>query len=368
MTGPLSGLRILELGGIGPGPHAAMMLADLGADVVRVDRPSGGLKVVPAGKQDWTQRGRRNVPADIKTDEGRAALLALFDVADVVIEGFRPGAAERMGIGPVDMLARNPRLIYARMTGWGQDGPLATRAGHDINYIGLTGALHAIGTAGARPTPPINLVGDFGGGSTFLVMGILAALFERGSSGRGQVVDAAIIDGTSVVSQMIWGLRSAGLWSDEPAANLLDTGCPFYDTYACADGKYVAVGSLEPQFYAEMVAGLGLCLEELPKQMDRGGWPRLREIFTARFASKSRDEWAAQFTDTDACVTPVLAWGEVAAHPHMAARGTVAEIGGTVQAAPAPRFSRTPAGVPTPPPDAPSDLDDVLKSWGAAGG
>ncbi|MGQ0632785.1 MAG: CaiB/BaiF CoA transferase family protein [Sporichthyaceae bacterium] len=368
MTGPLRGLRILELGGIGPGPHAAMLLADLGADVVRVDRPSGGLRVTPRGTRDWTQRGRRTVAADLKTEAGRAALLALFDVADVVIEGFRPGAAERMGIGPADMHARNPRLIYARMTGWGQDGPLARRAGHDINYIGLTGALNAFRKGDSAPTPPINLLGDFGGGSMFLVLGIMSALYERASSGKGQVVDAAIIDGTSVLTQMIWGLRSVGLWSDEPGVNLLDGGCPFYDTYPCADGRYVAVGPLEPQFYAEMVGGLGLDIADLPPQMDRAGWPRLRETFTAAFAAKTRDEWAAHFVDTDACVTPVLAFDEVAAHPHMAARGTVAEIGDVVQAAPAPRFSRTPAGAPATPPDAPSDLDDVLKSWGATGG
>jgi alpha-methylacyl-CoA racemase len=361
--GPLHGLRVVELGGIGPGPHGAMLLADLGADVVRVDRPSGGLSVVPPGAQDWLLRGRRTVAADLKSPAGKRILTDLIDVADVLIEGFRPGVAERLGIGPVDVAARNPRLIYARMTGWGQDGPLAQRAGHDINYLGLTGGLNAFRVEGSRPVPPVNMVGDFGGGSLFLVLGILAALHERNSSGRGQVVDAAIVDGTSVLLQMIWGLRAAGVWSDEPATNLLDTGAPFYDTYACADGKYVAVGSLEPQFYAALCNGLGLDRADLPAQHDRTGWPKLRVRFAEVFATRTRDQWAAHFLDTDACVTPVLSFAEVAAHPHMAARSSLVEIDGVLQAAPAPRFSRTPPDVPSVPPTDPVDVAEVLRGW-----
>ncbi|HEY0360460.1 MAG TPA: CaiB/BaiF CoA-transferase family protein [Mycobacteriales bacterium] len=365
MPGPLDGLRVVEFGGIGPGPHAAMMLADLGADVVRVERPAGGLRLMAPDARDWLLRGRRSVAADLKDPAGRDVVLRLTDRADVVIEGFRPGVAERLGIGPADTRDRNPRLVYARMTGWGQDGPLAQRAGHDINYISLTGALHAFRTEGSRPTPPLNLVGDFGGGSMFLVMGILAALFERQRSGEGQVVDAAMVDGTSVLLQMVWSLRAQGLWRDEPASNLLDTGAPFYDTYACADGGYVAVGALEPQFYAALLAGLGLDPAGLPAQYDPAGWPVLRERFTAAFAARARDEWAAVFGDTDACVTPVLSLAEVPGHPHLAARGTLTELDGVVQAAPAPRFSRSVPGTPTTPPTPGADTDDVLADWEA---
>jgi alpha-methylacyl-CoA racemase len=365
VPGPLQGLRVLEFGGIGPGPHAAMVLADLGADVVRVERPSGGLTVLPPDARDWLLRGRRSVAADLKDPAGLHTVRRLLDAADVVVEGFRPGVAERLGIGPDEALARNPRLVYARMTGWGQDGPLAQRAGHDINYISLTGALHSFRTAGARPTPPINLVGDFGGGSMFLVTGILAALWERSSSGRGQVVDAAMVDGTSVLMQMVWALRAQGVWRDEPASNLLDTGAPFYDTYACADGGYVAVGALEPQFYAELLTGLGLAAEALPGQYDPAGWPVLRERFTAAFASRPRDEWADAFAGTDACVTPVLSLAEAPRHPHLAARGTLTEVDGVLQAAPAPRFSRTVPDTPASPPRPGADTDTVLAEWGA---
>jgi alpha-methylacyl-CoA racemase len=362
MSGPLVGLRVLELGGIGPGPHAAMMLGDLGADVVRVDRPSGGLKVAP-GAVDWTQRNRRRVAADMKTDEGMATMRALFDAADVVVEGFRPGVAERLGIGPADVMATNPGLIYARMTGWGQDGPWAKVAGHDINYIGLTGALNAFQKADSGPVPPMNLVGDFGGGSMFLVFGILAALYERQSSGQGQVVDANIVDGVSVLSQFIWGLLPTGFWVDKPASNLLDTGCPFYDTYRCSDGGWMAVGALEPQFYAELLSGLGIAGEDLPKQNDRSGWPVLRARFTELFASRTRDEWTKVFDGTDACTTPVLSWGEAAQHPHLQGKGTLVEIDGVTQAAPAPRFSRTVPATPTTPPSGETPLDEVLASW-----
>ena len=364
MSGPLTGIRVVELAGIGPGPHAAMLLADLGADVVRIERPSSGLRVVPDGQRDWSLRGRRSVAADLKDPAGLALARSLIGKADVLIEGFRPGVTERLGIGPDDCLAANPRLVYARMTGWGQDGPLALRAGHDINYISLTGMLHAIGPAGERPIPPINLVGDFGGGSTYLVIGVLAALLERDRSGNGQVIDAAIVDGVSSLAQMIWAMAGRGQWNDERGTNLLDTGAPFYDTYACADGRYVAVGALEPQFYAALLRGLGLDDAGLPGQLDRSGWPVLRQRFTEAFLAKTRDEWAELFAGTDACVTPVLSLAEAASHPQLAARGTLAPIGGLMQAAPAPRFSRSQPGTPGAPPAAPEDTDAVLRDWG----
>lgn len=332
---PLAGLNVVELGGIGPGPHAGMVLADLGADVVRINRPGGdSLDMLPS---------RRKIEADLKDDAGRQTVWKLIDKGDALIEGFRPGVAERLGFGPDECLARNERLVYARMTGWGQDGPLARQAGHDINYIGLTGVLHAIGTVDGRPTAPLNLVGDFGGGSMYLVVGILAALWERERTGRGRVVDAAIVDGTSSLAQQFWMLRSLGLWTDERAANVLDTGAPFYDTYRCADGRYVAVGALEPQFYAELLAGLGLADENLPDQYDQAGWPVLRKRLTAIFATRTRDEWAGTFAGTDACVTPVLTFAEAAEHPHLRDRGTIVTVDGIARAAPAPRFSHPPS-------------------------
>ncbi|MBW0091545.1 CoA transferase [Pseudonocardia sp. KRD-184] len=361
MSGPLAGCKVVELAGIGPGPHAAMVLADLGAQVVRVDRP-GGLQIGDSDAPDPTLRGRRRVAADLKSPEGVETVLRLVEQADVLIEGYRPGVTERLGVGPADCHARNPELVYARMTGWGQDGPMAQRAGHDINYISLTGALHAIGRAGERPVPPLNLVGDFGGGSMLLVVGVLSALWEAGRSGQGQVVDAAMVDGASLLSQMFWGFLSQKIWLDERDSNLLDGHAPFYDTYTCADGKHVAVGSLEPQFYAALLTGLGIDPADLPQQYDREQWPVLRARFTEVFASRTRDEWAAVFADTDACVTPVLAFGEVAAHPHIAARDTVVESGGVAQAAPAPRFSRTSPGLPAPAAE-PEDVESVLADW-----
>ncbi|MGH3777903.1 MAG: CaiB/BaiF CoA transferase family protein [Pseudonocardiaceae bacterium] len=366
MPGPLAGLRVIELAGIGPGPHAAMLLADLGADVVRVERPSGGLQLAPR-ESDQMLRGRRSVALDLKDPTDRETVLQLVERADVLVEGLRAGVTERLGVGPADCHARNPRLVYARMTGWGQHGPLANRAGHDINYLALTGVLHAVGNAGGKPVPPLNLVGDFGGGSMFLVVGVLAALWERERSGAGQVVDAAMLDGVSVLAQMFWSLRAAGLWSDERGRNLLDSGAPFYDTYACSDGRYVAVGALEPQFYAILLEGLGLTGQALPEQLDLAGWPVLRERFTAVFASRSRDEWVAVFEGTDACVAPVLSFAEVPSHPHIAARGTVIELDGVPQAAPAPRFSRTCPDRPTPPPDPGADTAAVLADWGVGG-
>jgi alpha-methylacyl-CoA racemase len=363
-SGPLHGLKVVELAGIGPGPHAAMVLADLGADVVRVDRPSGGLQLGggPDTAPDPTLRGRRRVAANLKEAAGREAVLRLVEHADVLLEGYRPGVAERLGVGPDDCRARNPRLVYGRMTGWGQDGPLAARAGHDINYISLTGALHAIGRAGERPVPPLNYVGDFGGGSMLLVVGVVAALWEAQRSGRGQVVDAAMVDGAALLSQMFWGFLARGAWRDERGSNVLDGHAPFYDTYTCADGRHVAVGALEPQFYAALLDGLGLAGADLPAQHDRARWPELRERLTAAFATRTRDEWAAAFDGTDACVTPVLAFGEVAAHPHLAVRGTVVERDGVPQAAPAPRFSRTPTGVPGRAAE-PEPVERVLADW-----
>ncbi|MCU1679983.1 MAG: CoA transferase [Amycolatopsis sp.] len=363
MGGPLSGLKVIEFAGLGPCPHAAMILGDLGADVVRLERPSGGLSLYPEGHHDQLLRNRRSVAVDLKKPDDRELAKRLVARCDVVIEGFRPGVAERLGVGPDDVLALNPRVVYGRVTGWGQEGPLAARAGHDINYIALTGALHAIGRAEGNPVPPLNLVGDFGGGSLHLVLGVLAALWERERSGRGQVVDAAMVDGTSALMQMVWSLRGADSWADRRGANLLDSGAPFYDTYECADGRYVAVGALEPQFYAELLHGLGLGGSSIPDQLDPGRWTELRELFTRTFLTQPRDHWAALFADTDACVTPVLALGEVARHPHIAHRSTLVDVDGVLQAAPAPRFSRTQAEIPLPPRKPGEDTVDVLDDW-----
>jgi alpha-methylacyl-CoA racemase len=360
----LSGVKVLELSGIGPGPHAAMVLADLGADVVRVERPPGrALALGDPSYSDQLLRGRRSIAADLKDPDGRATVLALVERADVLIEGYRPGVAEKLGVGPEECAQRNPRLVYARMTGWGQDGPWAHRAGHDINYLSLTGALHAIGRPGERPVPPLNLVADFGGGSMFLVAGVLAALVERQTSGRGQVVDVAMVDGVGVLSQLVWSLRASGAWSEDVGTNLLDGGAPFYDTYACADGRYLAVGALEPQFYGEFLGGLGLAAEELPAQYDRAGWPVLRRRFAEVIGSRDRDDWAAVFDGTDACVTPVLTFAEVPAHPQLAARSGYLTVDGVRQPAPAPRFSRTPADRPSPPPKPGADTAAVLADW-----
>jgi alpha-methylacyl-CoA racemase len=357
-SGPLAGLRVVELAGIGPGPHAAMVLADLGADVVRVDRPGAGA----GAAADPTLRGRRRLAADLKDPGDKAAVLDLVERADVLIEGYRPGVTERLGIGPADCHARNPKLVYARMTGWGQDGPLAQRAGHDINYISLTGLLHAIGRPGERPVPPLNLVGDFGGGSMLLLVGVLSALWEAQRSGQGQVVDAAMVDGASLLGQMFWGFLAQKMWVDQPGVNMLDGGAPFYDTYTCADGRHVAVGAIEPQFYAALLTGLGLTGADLPGQHDRDRWPELKARFAEVFATRSRDDWAGVFAGTDACVTPVLAFGEVAAHPHLAARATLVDPAGVPQAAPAPRFSRTGTTVPEPA-AAPEDAAAILADW-----
>lgn len=363
MAGPLEGLRVVELAGIGPCPHAAMILGDLGADVVRIERPDPGLDVLD-GRTDHTLRNRRIVLADLRTEAGRSALAQLVEKADVLLEGYRPGVAEKLGVGPEDCAKLNPRLVYGRMTGWGQTGPLSQRAGHDINYISLTGALHAIGRAGEAPVPPLNLVGDFGGGSMFLVVGVLAALHERHRSGLGQVVDAAMVDGAGVLMQLVWSMFGQNMWEDERQANMLDGGTPYYDTYRCSDGRWVAVGALEPQFYAALLDGLGLTGADLPDQHDKSGWPILRTRFAERFESRDRDHWAAVFEGTDACVTPVLSLAEAPAGSHLAARGSLYEDDGVIQATPAPRFSRTGNATPTAPPNIYSDAAAIAAQWG----
>ena len=354
-TGPLAGVKVIELGGIGPGPHAAMVLADLGADVVRVRRP-GGLQM-PAEDVDLTHRGKRVVDLDVKKQP--QVLLDLAAKADVLLDCFRPGTCERLGIGPEECAAANPRLIFARITGWGQDGPLATTAGHDINYLSQTGALSAIGYRDRPPVAPLNLLADYGGGSMFVLLGIVAALYERERSGKGQVIDAAMVDGVSILSQMMWTMKATGSLRDERESFLLDGAAPFYRTYVTSDGKYMAAGAIEPQFFAELLKGLGLAADEVPNQFDIGGYPQMHEIFTERFASKTRDEWSAIFAGTDACVTPVLTWTEAAVNEHLRARSAVVDIDGVVQAAPAPRFSRTPAGPVGTPPKTTTGLDEI---------
>ncbi|MCW2651542.1 MAG: alpha-methylacyl-CoA racemase [Mycobacterium sp.] len=348
-------MKVIELGGIGPGPHAAMVLADLGADVVRVRRP-GGL-AMPREDRDLMHRGKRVVDLDVKNEP--QALLDLVAKADVLLDPFRPGTCERLGIGPDDCGAVNPRLIYARITGWGQDGPLASTAGHDINYLSQTGALGAIGYRDRPPLPPMNLVADFGGGSMLLLLGIVAALYEREKSGKGQVIDAAMVDGVSLLAQMQWTMKAVGTLSDERESSLLDGGAPFYRSYETSDGKYVAVGAIEPQFFAQLLSGLGLSADDVPNQMDRDSFPQMRKIFTERFAGKTRDEWTDIFAGTDACVTPVLTWSEAAENEHLAARSTIVHRNGFHQAAPAPRFSRTPSGEIQPPPTDTTSLDEI---------
>src|SRR4051794_23639453 len=362
MAGPLQGLRIVELAGIGPGPHAAMILGDLGADVVRVERPGEG-GAVPVGTRDAMLRNRRAGGAGLKSDDGRHLVLRLVAKADVLIEGYRPGVTERLGLGPDDCAKVNERLIYGRMTGWGQTGPRSQQAGHDINYISLNGLLHAVGRKGERPVPPLNLAGDFGGGSMFLVVGILSALWERQTSGTGQIVDAAMIDGSSVLMQMMWSFRASGLWSDDRGTNLLDTGAPYYDTYTCSDGRHVAVGAIEPQFYALLLQGLGLESADLPGQNDMARWPELRAAFTEAFAAQDRDHWAKVFNGTDACVTPVLSFGEVETEPHITERDTFFRDGDNLEPAPAPRFSRSVPPTPTPPGAGGVDAEAILAEW-----
>ncbi|MFI9250152.1 CaiB/BaiF CoA transferase family protein [Streptomyces sp. NPDC053069] len=361
-SGPLSGVRVVELAGIGPGPFAAMLLADLGADVVRVDRPGGpALAIDPA--LDVTNRNKRSIVVDLKAADGPARVLDLAERADILVEGYRPGVAERLGVGPEECHARNPRLVYGRMTGWGQDGPLADRAGHDVAYIALTGTLGMIGRPDEPPAVPANLLGDYAGGALYLVVGALAALHHARVTGVGQVVDAAIVDGTAHLSAMIHGMLAAGGWQDRRAANLFDGGCPYYGTYETADGRYMAVGALEEQFSAEFLRLLGL--EDLADaRRDRTRWSELRERIAARFTSRTRDEWTAVFEGTDACVAPVLSLREAPHHPHLAARGTFTDHSGITQPAPAPRFSATPTAIRTGPARPGADTGTVARDWG----
>ncbi|MEW2527913.1 CaiB/BaiF CoA-transferase family protein [Streptomyces sp. NPDC047071] len=359
--GPLAGVRVVELAGIGPGPFAAMLLADLGADVVRVDRPGGaGLAVDPA--YDLTNRNKRSVLVDLKAPGGAARVLDLVERADVLIEGYRPGVAERLGVGPEDCHARNPGLVYGRMTGWGQQGPLAPRAGHDIAYIAVTGTLGMIGAADEPPTVPANLVGDYAGGSLYLVVGVLAALRHAREHGTGQVVDAAIVDGAAHLATMIHGMLAAGGWQDRRGANLLDGGCPFYGTYETADGGHMAVGALEQRFYDEFVELMGL-KDVAGARGDLARWGELRAAVAARFKTRTRAEWTAVFEGSDACVAPVLSLREAPGHPHLAARGTFTEHGGLTQPAPAPRFSVTPTAVRSGPARPGADTEDVARDW-----
>jgi alpha-methylacyl-CoA racemase len=360
-SGPLKDVKILEFTGIGPGPFACMLLSDMGADVVRIDRKGGH----GGSKYDVMSRGRRSVALDLKHDADKQTALALIARADALVEGFRPGVMERLGLGPDAALARNPRLVYGRMTGWGQEGPLARAAGHDVNYIALSGALYAMGRADAPPAPPLNLVGDFGGGALYLAMGVCAALFEAQKSGQGQVIDCAMTDGAASLMAMFYGMRGAGMWTDQRDANLLDGGAPFYDVYECADGGYIALGAIEPHFYAALIDKLGLAGDAaFAAQMDRAAWPALSEKIAAAVKTKSREQWRTLLEGTDVCFAPVLSLAEAPAHPHNAARGAFVDIAGVVQPAAAPRFSRTPAAVQGPPTQPGADSDAVLAEWG----
>ncbi|MBO0841431.1 MAG: CoA transferase [Sciscionella sp.] len=366
MAGPLAGLLVIELAGLAPAPFCCTMLADLGADVIRVDRAKQGADVL-ALPNDPLMRSRRSIGVDTKTPAGVDLVLRLAERADVLVEGFRPGVAERLGLGPADVHARNPRLVYGRVTGWGQDGPYASMAGHDINYIGLAGALEPIGRAGDRPVPPLNVVGDFGGGGLLLAFGILAALYERTSSGKGQVVDASMVDGAALFTTHLHGLRAAGLWPNGRGQNMLDGGAPFYDTYETADGRYVAVGAIEPKFWQALLRVLELDSDDVPAHFDPAQWPRLREIVADAIGKRSRDDLVRAAEGTDACLTAVLSPAEATTHPHNMQRQTFVEVGGMPQPAPAPRFDRTPNASPTPPPERGADTADVLAEFGLTG-
>lgn len=367
MSGPLAGIKIIELAGIGPGPFCAMMLADMGAEVIRVDRAQNVMGGDPdAPPADVMNRGRRSIGVDLKNPDGVETVLSLLESADALIEGFRPGVMERLGLGPDVVLARNPKLVYGRMTGWGQDGPYAPTAGHDINYIALAGALEPIGRRGEAPVPPLNLVGDFGGGGMLLAFGIVCGILNARTTGEGQVIDAAMVDGAAVLTTMFHAFRAMGMWNDERGTNMLDTGAHFYDVYETADGKYVSIGSIEPQFYAELLRLTGLEGEELPWQHDRNEWPALKERLAAIFKTKTRDEWCELMEGTDVCFAPVLSLAEAPQHPHNVHRETFIEVAGVVQPAPAPRFSRTPTETPAPPAHAGQHTDEVLSEWGFA--
>ena len=366
MTGPLAGLKVIEMVGLGPAPFCAMLLADQGAEVIRIDRLGaiGALGLAP--RFDVAARGRRSLAIDLRRPGATEAVLCLVERADALIEGFRPGVMERLGLAPALCLARNPRLVYGRMTGWGQHGPLAHAAGHDLNYLAVSGALQAIGRAGQVPPPPLNYVGDYGGGAMLLAFGLMCALHETGQSGRGQVVDAAMTDGAALLSSMFYGLHAAGLWDGARGDNLLDGGAPFYACYACADGKYVAVAAIEPQFYAELLRRLSLDAAEFEPQLDRAAWPARRERLAGVFAERTRDAWCDVLEGSDACFAPVLDWDEAPRHPQNAERAAFVEVQGVMQPAPAPRFSRTPAAHPTPPAQAGAHSEAILLEWGVA--
>ncbi len=362
--GPLDGLRIIEIAGIGPGPFAAMMLADMGADVIRVDRASNAVGGDPASPPaDVLNRGRRSIAIDLKSPEGVETLLDLVEHADALVEGFRPGVAERGGYGPDVCLERNPKLVYGRMTGWGQEGPYSHTAGHDINYIALSGVLEHLGRAGEKPTPPINLVGDFGGGGMLMAFGVACGIVSAQRTGSGQVVDAAMVDGSAILMTMMWAFTHMGIWNPERGTNMLDTAAHYYDTYETADGRHVSIGSIEPQFYAELLRLTGLEGEELPHQQDRAQWPALKERLAEIFRSKTRDEWCEIMEGTDVCFAPVLSMAEAAEHPHNVERQTFIEVAGLTQPAPAPRFSETPGGVQRPPSHAGQHTDEILTEW-----
>jgi alpha-methylacyl-CoA racemase len=368
MTGPLAGLRVIEMVGLGPCPFAAMMLADMGAEVIRIDRKPvpGSANPFPmlGTKFDVMARGRRSLALDLKHPDAKEVVLKLLEKADVLLEGFRPGVMERLGLGPDVCLARNPRLVYGRVTGWGQYGPLAQAAGHDLNYVALSGMLHAMGRAGTPPAPPLNLVGDFGGGAMMLAFGVVCGVLEARGSGKGQVVDAAMTDGSALLGAMMYGLRAFGGWSDSRESNMLDGGAPFYDTYACADGKFISIGAIEPQFYAELLALTGATDPEFGKQWSQPRWPALKAKFAALFATRTRDEWCTLLEGTDVCFAPVLDMQEAPAHPHNSARGTFVEVDGVTQPAPAPRFSRTEPAVASGPAAPGQHSEDILADWG----
>jgi len=357
--GPLSGLKVVEFAGIGPGPFCGMLLSDLGADVVRVDRKGGGR----GSKFDVTARGRRSVALDLKTPEAVEACLKLMEGADAVFEGFRPGVMERLGLGPDVALKRNPKLVYGRMTGWGQFGPYANAAGHDMNYIAITGALHAIGTAD-KPIPPLNLVGDFGGGALYLAFGLLAGVISARQTGQGQVIDCAMSDGAASLMAMFYGMKGSGMWNGDRRANLLDGGAHFYDTYQCSDGRWIAIGSIEPQFYALLLEKTGITDPQFKNQMSRDEWPELKAKLAAVIRTKTCDEWCALMDATDVCFAPVLTLDEAPNHPHNVARQTFVSVEGVPQPAPAPRFSATPGAIQSPPPAIGAHNEEALKDWG----